>query len=348
MTANRNLKRRVRARAAKTGESYTTALRHIRDSRVHLGPFRPDPMGEAMPEPKKVRLAVAQTADHEDPADADALRGAGRELRRLMREAREAGAKIVHFPEGAICSPGKRVMSADGPDRVGPADWNRCAWDVLRAELAATAELAGQLELWTVLGSVHRLTAPNRPHNSLYVISDRGRVANRYDERMLSNTKVSYMYTPGSAPLTFDVAGVRFGCLLGMEVHYPELFTEYERLDVDCVLFSSTGVGSPGQEGGFALEAQGHAAMNGYWVSYSVLAYQNPASAAGVIGPSGQWIARCPADGAASLVIADIDDGAATAEVPVFRARPWRRKARAGIYDQHFVRDPRSEDRSAF
>jgi hypothetical protein len=26
-----------------------------------------------------------------------------------------------------------------------------------------------------------------------------------------------------------------------MESHYPEIFIEYERLDVDCVLFSTTG-----------------------------------------------------------------------------------------------------------
>lgn len=357
MTANRNLKRRVRARAAKTGESYTTALRHIRAAHGHLRPFRPDPMGEAMPEPKRVRLAVAQTALHEDPADAAALRSAGQDVRRLMREARDAGAKVVQFPEGAICSPNKRIMSADGPDRVGPADWNRCAWDVLREELAAVAELSGRLELWTVLGSVHRLTAPNRPHNSMYVISDRGRVANRYDERMLSNTKISYMYAPGSAPLAFEAAGVRFGCLLGMEVHFPELFAEYERLDVDCVLFCSTGLGSPGQEDGFALEARGHAATNSYWVGYSVLGYQDQASltasaasaaSGGVIGPSGQWIARCAADGTPSLAIADIDDSAASVEIPVLRARPWRRTARSGIYGPHFVRDPRSEDRSAF
>ena len=347
MTANRNLKRRVRARVAKTGESYTTALRHVRALSDHpdrRGHFRPDPMGEAMPEPKRVRLAVAQTTDHEDPADVDALRCAGRDLRRMMREAREAGAKVIHFPEGAICSPNKYAVSADGPDRVGPADWNRAAWDVLRAELAVTAELAGQLELWTVLGSVHRLTAPHRPHNSMYVISDRGRVANRYDERMLSNTKVSYMYSPGAAPLTFDVAGVRFGCLLGMEVHFPELFAEYERLDVDCVLFSSTG--QPAEDG-FAIEAQGHASTNSFWVGYSVLAHQDSAPS-GVIGPNGRWLARCAADGAPSLVVAEIDESEASVEIPVFRARPWRRTARAGIYDPHFVSDPRSEDRSAF
>ena len=39
MTANRNLKRRVRARAAKTGESNAAALRHV----------RPAQQGDTMP-----------------------------------------------------------------------------------------------------------------------------------------------------------------------------------------------------------------------------------------------------------------------------------------------------------
>jgi len=176
MTANRNFKRRVRARAAKTGQSYTTALRH----------FRPIPQGNDMPEAKRVRLAVAQTIVREDPSNAADLRESGRDLRRLMREAHEAGARIIHFPEGATCSPHKRIMSAEGPDQVGPSDWERFEWDVLQQELIETAQLAGELGLWTVLGSVHRLTAPNRPHNSLYVISDQGEVATRYDERLLT------------------------------------------------------------------------------------------------------------------------------------------------------------------
>ena len=237
MTANKNFKRRVRARAAKTGQSYTAALRH----------FRPTPTGDEMP--KRMRLAVAQTTLCEDPRDRDELRASGREIRRLMSEAQKSGARLIHFPEGATCSPNKRVMSVDGPETVGASDWDRFEWDVLKQELKATATLARELKLWTVVGSVHRLSAPNRPHNSMYVISDQGSVVTRYDERLLSNTKISYMYTPGSAPVTFEVDGFHFGCSLGMEAHFPEIFSEYERLDVDCVLFSSTGVGTPSEHG---------------------------------------------------------------------------------------------------
>jgi predicted amidohydrolase len=339
MTANKNFKRRVRAHAAKTGQSYTAALRH----------FRPIPPGDEMPATKTMRLAVAQTILSEDPRRGDELRESGREIRRLMQQAHDEGARLVHFPEGATCSPHKLVMSVDGPQKVGPADWGRFEWDILQGELAATAQLAGKLKLWTVLGAVHRLTPPNRPFNSLYVISDQGKVSTRYDERFLSNTKISYMYAPGSGPVTFDVDGFRFGCALGMEAQFPEVFSEYERFEVDCVLFSTTGLGTPIGTGVFATEAQGHAATNSYWVSYSVDARQSQFAPAGVISPGGDWLARCPQDETPSVVTVELDLTDENLADVLLHSRPWRRTARGGVYDPHFVRDdPRGNDRAAF
>ena len=164
-----------------------------------------------------------------------------------------------------------------------------------------------------------------------------GELVTRYDERLLSNTKISFMYTPGKIPVTFEVDGLRFGCALGMESHYPEIFIEYERLDVDCVLFSTTGA-TPA----FASEVQGHAASNGYWVSFSALAY-----------PGFLPLRHCRAErrvdgpmpgGCDALVrIVEVDDN------PGDLARPWRRTARAGIYTPHLVEgDPRSDGRDMF
>lgn len=156
MTTNKNLKRQVRARAAKTGESYTAALRQLR--------------GEA-----PLRLAIGSTELREDPRDPDQLRRGGAGVRALMVEARRRGARLLQLPEGAICFPHKRILSTD-PDRVAGADWSRMRWDVLREELDAIAAEAARLQLWTVLGAPHRLTPPNRPHNSLYVLSPAGPV----------------------------------------------------------------------------------------------------------------------------------------------------------------------------
>lgn len=318
MTTNRTFKRQVRARAAKTGESYTAALRHVRAER---GPLR---------------VAVAATVLRGDPADVGELRESGRAVRRLMHEARSAGARLVLFPEGALCSPHKWVVSVDRPE-VGPADWDRAAWDVLRAELVATAQLARRLRLWTVLGSVHPLTPPHRPHNSLYVLSDRGTVATRYDERLLSATKLRFLYTPGTAAVTVTVDGWRFGCALGTEVHFPELFLDYECRDVDGVLFGTHGPGSP-DDPVMAVEAAGAAAANSFWVGYAGPA--GTVAPSGVAAPDGRWVARCAADGE-SVAVADLEPAANP-------ARPWRRTVRAGVHDQHVVRDdPRSDDRRA-
>ncbi len=352
MTANKNLKRRVRARAAKTGESYTTARRHVVSSPPDGAPTGlPDALGaldataaadrDGGPGSTRIRLAVAQIVAGDDPGDRAALQATGAAMRQLLREAATAGARLVHFPEGALCAPDKWLLSSAGPSEVGPSDWSRCAWDVLRAELRRTAVLAGELGIWAVVGSVHQLTEPHRPHNSLYVIDDHGAIVTRYDERMLSSTKLRFMYTPGSTPVTFVVDGVRFGCTMGMEVHYPELFLAYEQLDVDCVLFSTTG-GLADDLGVFAAEARAHAATNRYWVSYAVSARDALHAPAGVVSPSGAWVGHGPRREEPALVVVDV------ADQPDELARPWRRRVRAGIYDAHLVRDdPRSEDRAA-
>jgi predicted amidohydrolase len=332
MTKNGNFKRRVRARAAKTGESYTTALMHVRHSS----------QDGLIPEAKTVRLSVAQSRVHDDPRNIAALRASGEEMRRLMCQAHEAKARLVHFPEGATCFLNKRIMSVHGPEKIGSSDWRRFEWAVLREELEATRKLARELRLWTVFGSVHQLTLPHRPHNSLYVVSDQGELVTRYDERMLSNTKISFMYTPGSVPVTFEIDGVRFGCALGMESHFPEIFIEYEQLGVDCVLFSTTGGIDP-SDLSFAAETLGHAASNSYWLSFSVPAQHSVTAPSGIAAPGGHWAAQCAADGAPSIAVVNISDN------PGDPRRPWRRTARTGIYEPHKVSDdPRSGSRNVF
>ncbi len=310
MTANKNFKRRVRARALRTGESYTAALRH----------FQHITQGEPMPNTDPIRIATAQHDAPRDPRDSTAIHRAGQDIRQLMSQAAAQDARLIHFCEGALCTPNKRILSSH-PGHVASADWTRFDWITQLAELRAIADHARSLRLWTVVGAVHQLTEPHRPHNSLYVIDDQGRVATRYDERMLSHTKVSYMYTPGTTPITFDVDGVQFGCTLGMETSYPELFAEYERAGVQCVLHSTMDNGAT-----FALQAQGQASVNSYWISYATCAADSSAAPAGIIDVSGAWAARCSVDGDLSLAIANM------AQEHEQVSRSWRRTARGDLY----------------
>jgi hypothetical protein len=68
-----------------------------------------------MPDVNPLRLATAQVAVREDPGDSGQVRQSGHDVRELMRQARQAGARIIHFPEGATCSPHKRGHARTPP-----------------------------------------------------------------------------------------------------------------------------------------------------------------------------------------------------------------------------------------
>lgn len=287
----------------------------------------------------RLRLAVAQTSLYEDPGDAEAFRAAGAEVRALMKQARQQGADLIQFPEAALCFPAKRRLSSD-PDKMAEADWSRFAWDALRDQLRQIASTAGQLGIWTVIGAQHELSGP-RPHTGLYVIDSTGDVVTRYDERILSHTKATYLYEPGSRPVTFEVSGVRFGCTSGLEVHFPELYAAYEQQHVDCVLFSTTGAPDPAQSDAFATEARAHASINNLWIGYAAPCGTAPFAASGVLDPYGRWAGRCPGSERPAVTVVDLVDDS---ENP---ARPWRRDVRHTGTKQP-LDDPRSTELTSF
>ncbi|GAA1436723.1 carbon-nitrogen hydrolase family protein [Microlunatus lacustris] len=312
MTANRSFKRRVRARAARTGEAYTAALRHLRTTEGATVPTtRPTA-------PATLRLAVAQTTFREDPADTAGFHAAGTEVRALMRAARAQGADLVHFPEATLCFPGKLALSSR-PGQLAEADWQRFDWQALQTEITAIRATARELGLWTVLGAQHRGPGPSRPRTSLFVLDRQGRPHRRYDERLLSRTKQTYLYEPGLSGTTFEVGSVRFGCTSGLEVLFPDLYSDYEADGVDCVLYSTAGPSDPAEADSLASSARTHALQNGLWISYAVPSDKAPFAAAGVLRPGGTWAARCPERVVPAVVVVDIGprpDGA---------ARDWRR-----------------------
>lgn len=286
------------------------------------------------PQRPPIRIAVAQILGSENPSASGIISNA-RAIRKQMRAARAAGARLIQFHEGALSSyPSKRLMSSTGSDVLSEADWSKVAWGVLEKELKSICRLSRELKIWVVLGSVHRLSKDQRPYNSMYVISDRGEVIGRYDKRFISNTEISYMYTPGQRPLTFTVDGWIFGCAICIEINYPELFLEYERSNVDCVLFSTYS-----EDSMFGVIAQGHAASNSYWVTFSPPAQGAKAVAAGVIAPNGNWL-RQAGDELPQSVIVDLDPTAPEAEEAVKYRRPWRKIVREGsIYRDRYVGD---------
>lgn len=271
-----------------------------------------------------IRVATTQPE-----ATAD-VRANGAKARDLMRQAAADGARLIQFPEGFLSGYAKELI----------ADWGDVDWVAVRDELQAVARLAAELRMWVVLGSAHPLTSPHRPHNSLYVISDQGQLVNRYDKRFCSNTEITRFYSPGFAPIVFDVDGYRFGCAICIEVNFPSLFVEYDDLGVDCLLLSAWPVDSI-----FFVKARAHAAIHNYWLSLSVPAQSAALMPSAIIGPDGSEMAtiRAPEE----LTVVTLDRGAPQFHIAVNLARPWRAEANHGdIYRSRRVDDPRSDDRT--
>lgn len=275
-----------------------------------------------------LRIAIAQSRIDRD------VRANGREIRGLTRRAAAGGARLVQFPEGAASGYAKSELTG----------WDDVDWPALREELEETAALAGSLGLWVVLGSAHPLTAPHRPHNSLYLISDTGALAGRYDKRRCSHTEITGWYSPGEAPLTFVVDSFTFGCAICIEIVFPELFAEYEALGVDAVL-----VPAYSRDPVFGALARGHAAATCLWIGLANPAQCSPGQPSCLVGPNGMVLAEGNRNGESDLVFATLDRGDPAFEIALEKARPWRRTARlGGIYASRRVDDPRSRDRAGF
>lgn len=279
----------------------------------------------------------------------------------LMREARARGADVAHFPEACLSG----YAGADLPSHEG-TDWRLLA-DAVRGILA----LAGDLRLWVVLGSAHRLTLPNKPHNSLYIINDQGRIMDRYDKRFCSGDASGERgdlahYSPGDHCCVFEINGVRCGALICVDCRYPELYREHKRRSVQLV-FHSFHAGHLGPERFAAMEqavgeenhalnpattlpgitqpAMMHAAAgsNHLWISCANSSAHRSCWPSFFVRPDGVVTGRfAPAE--AGLLLSVVD----TEECFYDPTVAWRDRAMAGIlHSGTLVDDPRSENRTA-
>jgi len=257
----------------------------------------------------------------------------GAEIRKLIDQATHEGADLIHFPEGALSGYSKQEVK----------DWQAFDWPNIRTQLDLIADFAKKRGIWVVLGSSHPLSPPNRPHNSLYVISNQGDIHTRYDKQLCSYNEIMNWYTPGRSTCVFEIKGIRFGCALCIEIQFPELFLEYLAQDVHCILFSAYSDSNM-----FSIQAQGYAASCSSWISYSIPTAMSHTTSSKMIGPSGEIVSECQ-KGHSDITINTIDLNALEWDIPIKKARPWRTQAREGsIYRTRYVSDDRSTNKQIF
>ena len=254
-------------------------------------------------------------------------------IRRLIKQSYEKGADIVHFCEGAL--------SGYTKEQLGSAD--NINFAQIRFEIGSIQNLARKYKIWVILGCAHELSEGNRPHNSLYVISDEGEIVNRYDKRKCSNNEIRNWYTPGFEPCTFTVKGIKFGCVVCIEVNFPELFVDAENQDVQCILFSSYSKNDI-----FGVQCQGYAATHNFWVSMAIPKNESKTFPSQFIGPDGRIIKKCIRT-RNSIIINEIDVEDSQWDIPLKISKPWRTEARIGeIYKSLRIVDERSANKTIY
>jgi predicted amidohydrolase len=278
-----------------------------------------------------VKIAATQTFVSAD------ISANGQSIRSMISRAAEGGARLVSFCEGALSGYSKFQV-------LTPDDWARFDWTAQEIELRAIADLCKRQGIFAVVGEAHRLSTGHPPHNCLYILGDRGDLLTRYDKRFLSNAELGGWYTPGTEPVTIDVDGYKFGFAICIESQFPEVFSDYERMGVDAVLFSSYGILDY-----FQVALRAHAGLNCLWIGGSTPVQKAHKGPAGVIGPDGEWTARCAPSQEPDLAISELDRNDPHYDIPLQKARPWRARARQGdIYRKKMVVHPRSSNRTTY
>jgi deaminated glutathione amidase len=252
----------------------------------------------------------------------------------FLEKAAQAGADIAHFSECALSGyAGSDFPSFEGYD-----------WDLLKVETLKIMQLAGRLGLWVVLGSTHRLTEPNKPHNCLYLIDPKGRIRDRYDKRFGMPRDLEH-FTPGDRFVFFTINGVSCSLLICFDLRFPELYRELYKHGVQCVFqsfYNARQKGTSVHRHIMRQTMQCHAATNHFWISMSnSSAYYSPYSSC-LIQPDGVIASQLPPN-RPGMSLAAVDPSIEFYD-PM---RSFRHLAVAGVLTNGpgLLEDPRSRNR---
>jgi predicted amidohydrolase len=266
---------------------------------------------------------------------------------RQIEQAAAQNAYVVHFSECALSG----YAGVDIPD-TGAIDW-----DELTAATRDVQAAAKKHKLWVLLGSTHRLTGKNKPHNCVYVIDPRGRIADRYDKRFCTGTDgrcptfdLSH-YSPGNRFVTFRVRGVSCGVLICYDYRFPELYRHYKRLGVDVIFQSfhnarSTVVADASYDIWRTIVPSTmacRAAENHFWVSANNSTARPSRWASFAVRPDGALVGRLRLH-TPGVLVTDMPLDRTFFDAP----GPWRKAAMNGqLHSGRLVRDTRSADVTA-
>jgi predicted amidohydrolase/pimeloyl-ACP methyl ester carboxylesterase len=255
-------------------------------------------------------------------------------IKEQIIEAKINKADIAHFPECALSGyPGSDMNSLDSLN-----------WDELFDATDSIKALAKKLKIRVILGSIHRLSGKNKPHNSMYLINHEGEICDRYDKRFCTGGDLKY-FSPGDHFVTFDINGVKCGLLICYDIRFPELYRQYRKLDTD-ILFQS--FYNARQEKGsihpiiMHITAQARAATNYFYMSLTNSSAPESWPCY-FITPDGLIKNKLPVN-KPGILISDLNTESRYYDA----SKPYRLNAIIGkYYSGEIIKDPKSTDRKS-
>ncbi len=148
-------------------------------------------------------------------------------IKKFIIEAADNKTDIIHFSEAALTGyPPKDRPSFDNFD-----------WENLRKTTYEIMSLAKEKNIWVILGSAHYLDSIEKPMNSLYIISNEGKIVGRYDKSMLTGSDATF-YSAGDHFEVIEVKGYKLGFLICYDSCYPEMYNVYRHKGVKLMFHS--------------------------------------------------------------------------------------------------------------
>ncbi len=267
-----------------------------------------------------------------------------RQIIQQMRSAQKQGAEIAHFSECALSGyAGVDIPSTKSID-----------WELLTAATNEIRRQARSLKLWVLLGSTHRLSTGNKPHNSVYVIDSQGNIVERYDKRFCTGkngkrpTFDLAHYSSGQRFTTFRVNKITCGILICFDYRFPELYRELKKRGVE-VLFQSfhNARRTVVEDENYNIwktivpaTMSCRAAENHFWVSANNSSTRLSRWASFVVRPDGLIVDRLKLH-RPGVLMTQMDVGKTYFDAPGH----WRPAAMAGqLHSGPAIEDPRSAD----
>lgn len=278
-----------------------------------------------------------------------------------MKKASKQKSHIIQFPEASL----------SGYAGVDFESFDNFDWETLKISTNKIIEEAKKLNIWVILGSAHKLSEENKPHNCLYIINNKGEIIDRYDKLFCAGNKDENIadlshYTPGNHFCTFEIKGIVCGVLICHDYRYPELYRKYKQMGVE-IMFHSYHAANVSTQKILELETYigkdlikinngntipeitmpstmiSYAANNYMWISCSNSSKKYSCWGAFVVRPDGVILSKLKKN-ITSISVNTID----TNEDLYDSTIAWRDRAMNGVFHSGtLLNDKRSEDRTS-